>query len=414
MKLICFILLLSLLFLGGCDAASAPVTPLPSAQASLAENVRAMWITQFDLTLLCLKDGRPRKREEYEARVHLMVSKLRLIDVNTVFIQARPNADALYPSSLFPPSSYAVGDTGEFSYDPFEILVDACRAGGLSPHAWINPLRAMRTDSPSAQNTSYPVGQWIADSKPYVTAVNGYYYLNPAYNEVRTLIADGAREILRTYDVDGLHIDDYFYPTTDKSFDAAAFSDYLDEGGMLSLSDFRRAQTQALIHTLSEITRAEGCLFGVSPGGNTERNRNELYADIEAFCDVGLLDYLCPQVYFGLKHETQPFEAVCLTFDTWATRNDLPLIVGLTLEKAASASAGGEDIYAGIARREWIEARDILAQCVKITQTLPSCQGVALFSYRLLFSPEDGTEYAPTAKECEALIPVLKDAVWKD
>jgi len=412
MKLICLILLTSLLFLGGCAEPSAPVSATPAEQPTLTENVRAMWITQFDLTLMCLENGVPRDQEAYEARVHLMVSKLRLIGVNTVFIQARPNADALYPSALFPPSEYAVGKGGVFSYDPFGLLVDACRKGGISPHAWINPLRAMKTDSPSVQNTAYPIGSWVATGHPCVTAVNGYYYLDPAYEEVRTLVGEGARELLRTYNVDGLHIDDYFYPTIEKSFDSAAFSAYRERGGTLALADFRREQTESLVRTLSEVTRAEGALFGVSPGGNIKRNFEDLFADVERWCELGLLDYLCPQVYFGLAHETFPFTEVCQSFDAWAQACKIPLIVGLTLEKAANASVGGEDIYAGNGRREWMENRNVLAQCVKVTQTLPSCRGVALFSYRLLFSPEDGTEYLPTSEEADALIPVFKTAVW--
>ena len=153
-------------------------------------------------------------------------------------------------------------------------------------------------------------------------------------------------------------------------------------------------------------------LFGVSPGGNVQRNFDELYADVERWCRLGLLDYLCPQVYFGLQHETQPFATVCATFDAWAQANDLPLIVGMTLEKAANASVGGEDRYAGKGAREWIEQNDVLARCVKATQALPSCRGVALFSYRLWFSPDDGVEYAPTSEERAALLPTFKEASW--
>ena len=413
-----FILLLCLLLpLSGCEKPAVSASASLIEEAKLPDNVRAMWITQFDMTLMCLDgDGQVRVQEAYEARVNLMVSKLRMIGVNTVFIQARPNADALYPSSLFPASEYAVGKSGgEFRYDPFGILVDACKKGGISPHAWINPLRAMKTDSALAQNTAYPVGAWIASANTYgryVVEVDGYYYLNPAYDEVRALIADGAREILRTYPVDGLHIDDYFYPTTDASFDAGAFYEYQEKGGTQALDDFRRAQTEALVRTLSKLTRAEGRLFGVSPGGNTTRNYEELYADVLSWCEQGLPDYLCPQIYFGLEHQSHPFLEVCQGFDAWAQTYEIPLIVGMTLEKAANACVGGEDRYAGTGNREWIENDDVLARCLTLTKTLPSCRGVALFSYRLWFSPENGEEFTQTAKECEALLPGLKEIAW--
>ena len=407
------ILLCILLVLGGCGKESAPVFGQTREAAALPEDVRAMWISQFDLSPMYLAGGVARPREDFCSRAVLMASKLKMIGVNTVFVQARPNADAMYPSSLFPPSAYAVGtEETEMAYDPFGILVEALRRAEISVHAWINPLRAMRVDDPRAKDTATAVGAWIAEGKPYVTAVDGCYYLNPAYREVRELVAAGAREILQSYDVDGIHIDDYFYPTVDEDFDEGAFAAYAASGGRQSLGDFRRAQTASLVRTLSEVTRAEGRLFGVSPGGNVTRNYEVLYADVEAWCREGLLDYLCPQVYFGLEHETHPFVTVCRTFDSWAGRYSVPLIVGMTLEKAANASVGGEDIYAGSGRREWIEHEGVLARCLAATASLPSCRGVALFSSRLLFSPESGAEYEPSAAERDALIPVFKVLDW--
>ena len=413
MKLICLFLLCALLFLGGCSNPHVPVSEHTTESVALPADVRAVWISQFDLSPMCMASGIPRPREDFESRAVLMVSKLKMIGVNTVFIQTRPNADALYPSALFPPSSYIVGINGIHpEYDPFDILVEACKQAELSVHAWINPLRAMRIDDPRAQNTAYPVGAWIAANKPYVSAVGDCYYLNPAYAEVRTLVVAGAQEILKTYDVDGIHIDDYFYPTTDPSFDAAAYQEYQTNGGAHALADFRRAQSETLVRALSEATRAEGRLFGISPGGNVRRNVEELYADVEAWCMQGLLDYLCPQVYFGMEHETQPFAEVCRTFDAWTSAANIPLIVGMTLEKAANASVGGEDPYAGTGKREWIDNRDVLARCLQATGELPSCRGVALFSYRLLFSPENGADNTSTVEECEALLPVFKEMTW--
>ena len=413
MKCMIAILLATLLLLGGCGQRPSAQAPQAAQRTSLAEDVRAMWISQFDLSLMCLTNGQARPREDFETRAILMVSKLKMIGINTVFLQARPNADALYPSSLFPPSSYAVGkEIAPFTYDPFGILIEACQAGEISVHAWINPLRAMRADDPRAANTEYPVGTWLADSSTngtYVVEVGGTYYLNPAYAEVRALICAGAEEILKQYPVDGIHIDDYFYPTTDPSFDATAFE---ANGNGNTLGDFRRAQTEALVASLSQTARAYHKLFGVSPSGNMRRNFEELYADVESCCENGYLDYLCPQIYFGLEHETFPFATVCAEFDALASKSNIPLLVGITLEKAANASVGGEDIYAGGGKREWIENRDVLARCLAETQNLPSCRGVALFSYRLLFSPENGSENEAVAEECERFLPAFKTMDW--
>ncbi len=413
MKYMLAFLLATLLLLGGCGSKTGAQAAPTDNPCALSEDVRAMWISQFDLSLMCLADGQARPREDFEARAILMVSKLKMIGINTVFLQARPNADALYPSSLFPPSSYAVGkEITPLTYDPFGILVNACKKGEISVHAWINPLRAMRTDDPRASSTEYPVGAWLADLPTrgkYVVEVGGTYYLNPAYAEVRSLICAGADEILERYAVDGIHIDDYFYPTTDPSFDKAAFE---ANGNGGTLGDFRRAQTEALVASLSQTARARGRLFGVSPGGNMRRNFEELYADVESWCEQGYLDYLCPQIYFGMEHESFPFAEVCADFDALADKTKTPLIVGMTLEKAANASVGGEDIYAGDGRREWIENRDVLARCLAATKALPSCRGVALFSYRLLFSPDNGSDNAATAEERESFLPAFKDMTW--
>ena len=413
MKYMIVFLLVTMVLLSGCGRVPSAHGDSTNASSTLPENVRAMWISQFDLSLMCLSDGQARPREEFEARVALMVSKLRMIGINTVFLQARPNADALYPSSLFPPSSYAVGKPlTDFDYDPFGILVEACRRGEISVHAWINPLRAMRADDVRVGATDYPIGTWLADPITcgrYVVEVGDTYYLNPAYEEVRALICAGAAEILDAYPVDGVHMDDYFYPTTDPSFDAAAFAAM---GNGRTIGDFRRAQTDTLVAALSETARNRGRLFGVSPSGNTRRNFEELYADVETWCQKGYLDYLCPQIYFGLEHETFPFDEVCAAFDVWADRYKLPLIVGMTLEKAANASVGGEDIYAGNGRREWVENRDVLARCLRETQALPSCRGVALFSYRLLFSPDNGKDNQAVTEECERFLPAFKSMTW--
>ena len=381
--------------------------------SSLPTSVKAMWISQFDMTLMCQSKGQGmRDRESYTSRVVLMMAKLRMMGFNTIFVQVRPNADSLYPSSLFPPSAYAVGEAEDFSYDPFGILVEEAARATLAVHAWINPMRAMATTSRAAKNSDYPVGRWIAEGSPYVRAVDGYYYLDPAYKQVRELFCDGAREVLSLYAVDGLIIDDYFYPTTDKSFDTHSYGSYQAKGGTASLADFRRQNTQALVTDLQKAAHDCGALFGVSPSGNTERNYNELYADVATWCQNGLCDYLCPQVYFGLEHETRPFTQVAQEFSDMVMGTDTNLILCMTLEKAAQGYAEEIDVYAGTGQDEWIENRDVLLRCLQQAEQTPLCCGVAYFSYRLFYSPADGSEYLPTAEEREHWLPYFRDITF--
>lgn len=425
-KFRCFILLFVLFFTLNACAPRCPSfeqnTPASLLQSNsdsseLPHSIKAMWISQFDLAPMCLEEGFPRSEASFRSHVVLMVSNLKRLGINTVFVQVRPNADSFYPSALFPASEYAVGQTDDtWHYDPFDIILTEFRAANISVHAWINPMRAMKTDSKNAQEQEFPIGAWIASDEyngHYVVEHNGCYYLNPAEQPVRDLIVSGVREILTKYDVDGIHLDDYFYPTTSESFDRISYESYTQSGENLSLGEFRQKQTYRLIEELSACTRRYGRLFGVSPSGNTQRNLDELSADVASWCQDGLLDYLCPQIYFGMEHQTFPFEKICVEFSRLAADSKIPLIVGMTLEKAANGFGGIADAFAGSGENEWIENRDVLLRCLQYTQELDACRGVAYFSYRLFFSPQSGIQNPSTADEIAAFLPCLQEIAWE-
>ncbi len=377
----------------------------------LSENIRAMWISQFDLTLMCLKDGKQRKKDEYHSRVSLMMARLLGMGINTVFVQLRPNGDSLYPSELFPASPYAVGIWGaNFEYDPIEIFISETKRAQISVHAWINPLRLMKDSELSLLDGEYIISKWRNDKKFYgtrIVKVGEFCYFNPAYDEVRGLIVSGAYEIMDKYAFDGIHIDDYFYPTTNESFDKRAYQEYLASGGFFSLGDFRRENINKLISELYTATHERGRIFGVSPSGNLSRNYKELYADANEWCERKIVDYLCPQIYFGIEHESFPFEKTANDFEQICRKNNVDLIIGLTLEKAQNGYNGVGDTYAGIGRDEWITNKDILARCYEIIRK-NDYKGVAFFSYRLFYSPSDDSPVNETADERKALIAAMK------
>lgn len=380
-----------------------------SYEVKLNDNVRAMWITQYDITLMCIKNGVQRPIDEYRSRVSMMVATLLSLGINTVFIQARPNGDSLYDSDIFPPSAYASGKIGQDSaYDVFGILANEAIRAGISVHAWINPLRLMKISELSEIDEKYVIGRWKNDFLgTRISTVGEYCYLDPAYTEVRDLIVSGAIELMDRYDIDGIHIDDYFYPTTAKDFDAISYKIY---GSGLSLHDFRRKNISLIVSELHEATRARGLIFGVSPGGNMVRNYNELYADVEEWCENGNVDYLCPQIYFGLLHETFPFEKTAREFSLMCAENGIDLIIGMTLEKAQNGYNGVADAYAGSGKNEWIDNKDVLARCAEAVFSL-DCKGIAFFSYRLFFSPSDRSENEATKEERENLFKLIENKV---
>lgn len=378
------------------------------------ENIKAIWISQFDMSAIYTEAGKQRDIEDYTEKVEKMLSNIKSIGINTVIFQLRPNGDSIYPSDVYPTSKYVSGGYEKnISYDPFAIFLQRAHRYSLSVHAWINPLRCMSDSDIALISNAYRIKNWyISEPDKYIVSVNGMCYLNPAYKEVRELICDGIDEILSNYEVDGIHMDDYFYPTTDTSFDRVAYSLYKEKDGDLSLADFRRQSIDSLVKEIYDTVKAKNndIVFGISPGGNTDRNYNELYADVEKWCKTkGYIDYICPQVYFGFEHQTHPFDLICEEFSDMTENSEVKLIIGITLGKAYDAYRGSEDIWAGTGAREWIENKDILVRSLAYVNGIEKCSGVAIFSYRLIFDPLSGEKIEQTAAECQTFLPLLKE-----
>ena len=243
---------------------------------------------------------------------------------------------------------------------------------GLSVHAWINPLRCQTEEEMKKLPNDYIVKQW-SESEKYAVNVNGRYYLNPAYDEVIQLICNDVDEIVRNYDVDGVHIDDYFYPTTDETFDKAAF----EASGHRDLSQWRLANCNKLVHSIYEsIKRIDSkVLFGISPQGNVNANYNTQYADVKEWGGaVGYCDYIVPQIYFGFENVTCPFAETLTEWERLVTADSVSLVIGL-----AAYKQGTEDKWAGAAgEREWIENPDVIQRQIELVNE-SSAVGYALY-----------------------------------
>ena len=394
------------------ESSEVPVYATSSSyEACHPTRMQAMWLSQFDLCPMLTENGQARQKEDFTARIHIALENVTQNGINTLFVQLRPNGDSLYPSELFPSSAYAVGKTGTaFGYDPFAILLELAHEKGLSVHGWINPLRLFSESQRKELTGEYRHLGWCEANDGRAVLVGGTWYLNPAYEEVRALVAQGVFEILSLYPVDGIHIDDYFYPTTDPSFDGDTYLRYTQSGGTLSLDAFRRDAVNQLIRRLYDTVHSFGGnrVFGVSPSGNNQRNYEELYADVAYWCSrKGYVDYLCPQIYFGMEHGSHDFVSVALQFDGMIQADGIQLYIGMTLEKAYKGFYGEEDPYAGSGKREWIARRDVLARCLEATDRLKHKNGVAFFSYQCLFSPYNGISAEATEEEWKNLLPLL-------
>ncbi len=380
------------------------------------ENMKAMWLSQFDLTAIYLDGGSQREQGDFTDRMAQVLDNVCGQGFNTVFLQVRPNADSMYPSAYYPMSAYVTGLLGrEAEYDPVAVIVSLAHERGLSIHAWINPMRGMAEEEITLVGQEYALRQWYEDPLcrgRYLVNVNGRWYLNPAYSAVADLIVAGASELLERYDFDGLHMDDYFYPTTDPFFDAEAYAAYQETGGTASLADFRRDRLNELVFRLHSLTveSKAGRIFGISPAGNVDTVYNSQYADIYTWCsEEGYIDYVCPQVYWGLEHGSHDFVKVSRQFQDMIQVDSVDLIIGMTFGKALT----GEDPWAGTGKDEWTQNQDVLSRCLQTTLALEECRGVAVFCYQYFFDPLTAQPVPETARERETFVPLLNEILWR-
>ena len=269
------------------------------------------------------------------------LNSLQKAGINAIIFQVRPEADALYASRLEPWSRFLTGVQGkapEPYWDPMQFMIDECHKRGMEFHAWINPYRTKTTlKSELAPNHVYNIHpEW------FVTYGDQLYF-DPALPESRRHICMVVSDIVSRYDVDAIHMDDYFYPypIKGKDFpDDASFARF--GGGFSNKEDWRRSNVNVLIKKLHETIREikPWVKFGVSPfgiyrnessdplGSKTKglQNYDDLYADVLLWAREGWIDYNIPQIYWHIGHPVADYE----TLVKWWARNteNRPLFIG--------------------------------------------------------------------------------------
>ena len=288
--------------------------------------------------------------------------------VNTVYFHVHPEGDAYYSSEIYPKGRYLSGD-----YDPLSIVLDEAHKRNISVHAWINPLRLQTDEFMQTLPDNYIVKKWIDSGLPFAKNVNGRWYLDPAYHEIDDLLGNTVKEIVEKYDVDGVHIDDYFYPTTDTAFDSESF----ELSGEEDLSAWRTENVSRFVKKLYDTVKEhdERLLFGISPQGNIKADYETQYADVRRWgSEKGFCDYIVPQIYFGFENENMPFLP---TLDEWLNITEgksVKLIIGL-----AAYKLGREDKWAGkSAELEWINDPDMIKKQINAVKN-SGADGYALY-----------------------------------
>ena len=349
---------------------------------SIEGEIRGIWLSYIDISPMLTG----KSREVFTKNIEVAFQEIKDFGINTVIVQVRPFSDALYESKYYPWSFICSGAEGkEINFDPLEIMVKEAHKRNLRIEAWINPYRVRTVTSKEEISDKNPATQWINEDSDSIIKYNEGVYYNPGKEEVRQLIVNGVSEIVENYNVDGIHFDDYFYPTTEKFVDEKAFESYLLEGGALSLEEWRRENVNILVKEVYEAIKKIDAevLFGISPQGSMKNNYNSQYIDVQKWVqNKGYVDYICPQVYYGFENENSDFLSTIESFNDLIKDPTVELYIGL-----AAYKAGLEDKWAGTGSQEWMNNNDILKRQVEAARNLNNYSGVFLYRYDSLFNP---------------------------
>ncbi|MGU3473619.1 family 10 glycosylhydrolase [Paenibacillus sp. D51F] len=359
----------------GSQPGGGTVVPGPGLQAPL----RGAWVsTVYNLdwpSTASYKDG-ARQRREYVQ----LLDDLQRLGMNAAFVQVRPSGDALYPSLLVPWSSYLTGKQGLApDYDPLAFMIEETHRRGMEFHAWFNPFRASTT----SDTTKLDSGSIMLQHPEWIVNSGGKPYINPGIPAARQSIIDAIMEVVARYDIDGVHLDDYFYPSG-SSFDDEAVYRLYSAGSLKGKADWRRDNINAFVRQLSESIHAQkpAVRFGISPfgvwrnksadpeGSDTKAGTSTydgMYADVRLWVRQGWLDYVAPQIYWSFAHPTAPYEKVAEWWTTTVKGTGVDLYIGHSPYKLGTTEAG------------WQSASEIIRQ-LDYDQLTGSVTGELFFS----------------------------------
>ena len=382
----------------GTSPAAADSTPEPPADhnpALPAGEWRAVWVSYLEWAAMDFST-----EDAFRAGVVQLLDNCTGLGLNTVLAQVRPFGDALYRSSLFPWSHLCTGVQGKDpGFDPLDVLLQEAHTRGISVEAWVNPYR-LRSSAAMPPNLA---DSNLANTHPeWVCTVDEGLYLNPAEPAAADYVVQGVAELVQNYAVDGIHFDDYFYPTTDESIDAAQFA----ASGAGNLAAWRRENVTALVRAVHDTVKAADptLRFGVSPQGNPDNDENQQYSDVTGWLASGggdaVVDYLCPQVYWGQGFALHngstrfAFENIVPAWLAYPRAADVALYFGLGAYRVGVGDGGSnENSLSG-----WSTGRALADQVAFLREQ--GAGGWALYRYGSLFGPE---QTSLAAAECGAL-----------
>lgn len=310
-------------------------------------------------------------------------------NMNAVFVQIKPVGDAFYPSKFSPWSEYLTGIQGQNpGYDPLKFMIEEAHKRNIEFHAWFNPYRLTMSggiDKLSNDNIGKQRPDWTI-------TYGGKLYLNPGISEVNDYIVKSIMEVVENYDIDGVHMDDYFYPYKVKGEiynDEEQYNKY--GSNFLKVDDWRRDNVNKLIEKLYSSIKAEkkNVSFGISPfgvwrnistdsvrGSNTKagiQNYDDLYADILYWMKKNWIDYVAPQIYWNQGFKIAEYNTLVDWWSKYAKETKTNLYIG----------------QAAYRIKDW-EKDDELINQIKYNRNSEEVKGSIFFSYSSLVKNPKG------------------------
>jgi uncharacterized lipoprotein YddW (UPF0748 family)/SH3-like domain-containing protein len=299
--------------------------------AESEQDIRAAWMaTVFNIDFPSTKNNVTAQKQEFISKIE----QLQAIGINTVVVQVRPKADALYQSAINPWSDVLTGTQGKDpGYDPMAFMIEAAHDRGMAFHAWLNPYRVTTSGTDiNALSSSHPA----RNNPEWVMSYNNALYYNPEVAGVKKHIADTVKEIVDNYDVDGIHFDDYFYPSN--------YPLPQGEGKDGAIANARRNHVNEMVKQASEAIKSsnKNVMFGISPcgiwknstsdwtGSNTGGNQGyySVYADARTWIENEWIDYIVPQIYWETGHKLADYETLVKWWSNEVEGTGVKLYIG--------------------------------------------------------------------------------------
>lgn len=300
------------------------------------EEMRAVWIaTVSNIDFPKVKDNAAMQQAEFIQKL----DELEDMGINTVMVQVRPKADALYYSAINPWSDVLTGVQGKYpGYDPLAFMIEEVHKRGMEIHAWLNPYRITSSGTDlSALSEGHPARL----NPSWVMTYNNALYYNPEVEGVKQHIEDTIEEIIRNYNVDGIHFDDYFYPS--------GYPLPAGEGPDGVVADSRREHVNEMVRRVSEVIEQVDpeVEFGISPMGIWKNNNTDptgsatggsqsyytVYADTRTWIQNEWIDYVVPQIYWETTHKTANYETLVSWWANEVKGTDVKLYIGQGIYK---------------------------------------------------------------------------------